>query len=148
MRKVLFIFVRWLLSQTIKKHLVSVVLKAECSSPDSAPHFLPQISRINVLKSNFRVKLPGWKNNRRRLVASQGIMRLAQGLFQWLVFVLVNHIFFSSWRESFSTNVNLLVWFKALDSWKHILLDQNTSRYEKIFIKNIFAKTAINKQRK
>lgn len=72
------------------------MLKASCSSLDSAPHFLPQINRINVLKSNlvgFRVKLPGWKNNRRRLVASQGIMRLAQGLVEWLVFVLVNQIF-------------------------------------------------------
>lgn len=80
----------------MKRCLVSVVLKASCSSPDSAPHFLPQINRINVLKSNlagFRVKLPGWKNNRRRLVASQGIMRLALGLVEWLVFVLVSQIF-------------------------------------------------------
>lgn len=70
------------------------MLKASCSSPDSAPHFLPQINRINVLKSNlvgFRVKLPGWKNNR-RLVTSQGIMRLTQGLVEGLVFVLVNQM--------------------------------------------------------
>lgn len=95
-RKALFVCARWLPSPATKRCLVSVVLKASCSSLDSAPHFLPQINRINVLKSNlvgFRVKLPGWKNNRRRLVASQGIMRLAQGLVEWLVFVLVNQIF-------------------------------------------------------
>lgn len=58
---------------TAKCHSVTVVLKGCCSSPDSAPHFLLQINRINVLKSNlvgFRVKLPAWKHNRRRLVAS------------------------------------------------------------------------------
>lgn len=51
---------------------VSFVPKAGCSSPDPAPHFLPQINRINVLKSDlvgFCVKLPGWKNNRRCRVA-------------------------------------------------------------------------------
>ncbi len=61
-------------ARPLKRCFVSVVLKASCSSPDSAPHFLPQINRINVLKSNlvgFRVKLPGCKNNRRRLVATQ-----------------------------------------------------------------------------
>lgn len=53
---------------TIKRHLVSlVVVQADRPSPDSAPHFLPPINRINVLKSNFRAKLPGWKINRRQL---------------------------------------------------------------------------------
>lgn len=68
--------------------------KPAAPPPDSAPHFLPQVNGINVLKSNlvfFRVSFLDGK------ITGGGLSPLkvscVSGLIVWLVFVFVNQIF-------------------------------------------------------
>lgn len=113
--------------------MVSVVLKAGCSSPDSAPHFLPQTNRINVLKSNLvglRVKLTGG-------------LSLLKVSHVWLK-GSSNGLFFYTRRSDFRSHGGGSPFqcqptagiYRSRCFNTYTLLDQNTTRYKKRIERN------------